>query len=650
VCGIAGALTTDGTAAVPDLDTMIAMLRHRGPDARNHLRSGPCALGCARLSIIDLETGGQPMANEDRTIWTVLNGEIFNFIELRAELERLGHRFRSRSDTEVIVHAYEEFGERFVERLNGHFAFALWDVGRQRLILARDRVGVRPLFYTRSRGLLLFASEIKAILAVAPEAAALDEAGLAQIFTFWAAVGERTVFKGVRSLPAGHLLIVEQGAERLERYWEWSFPEGPGRTDLTMEEAAEGLRALLRDAVRLQSRSDVPVGAYLSGGLDSCGIAALTAEAGADKLRIFSITFDDPEFDESEYQRRMAQHLGLQCSSVRCSDRDIGNAFPDLIWHAETPVLRTAPVPLMLLSRHVRDSGYKVVLTGEGADEVFGGYELFKEGKIRRFWARQPGSHRRPMLFSRLYPYLTHSRVANRHFAHRFFGQRLAETKNPFYAHLTRWTTTRGIFRLLAPELRASLAHVHPEEDLEAQLPANFAKWDDLARDQYVEVKTLLQGYLLSSQGDRVSMAHSVEGRLPYLDHRVIEFVNGLNARYKLRGLREKVLLRRALDGMVPESIRTRMKQPYRAPDCRSFFEFGKALPYVQELTSAANLRHVGYFDPEAVATLVEKARCGRVLGAGDNMAFVAVLSTLLLHEHFFTGRAAGARKPGTWR
>lgn len=641
MCGIAGALLKEGKAAPPDLERMIATLRHRGPDGLNHLHRPPCMLAHARLSIIDLETGAQPIANEDETVWTVLNGEIFNFIELRAELEALGHRFRTRSDTEVIVHAYEEYGVRFVERLNGQFAIALWDIPRQRLVLARDRVGIRPLFYARTRGLLLFASEIKAILAAAPDAAVIDEHGIAEIFTFWGTVGQRTAFKDILSLPPGHVLIVEEGGDRLERYWDWTFPAGAGRSDLSLDAAAEELRALLTDAVRLQLRSDVPVGAYLSGGLDSSGIAALTARISVKPLRTFSITFDDPEFDESNYQRQMAQHLGVEHTAVRCGYRDIGDAFPELIWHTEAPVLRTAPVPLMLLSRHVRDSGYKVVLTGEGADEVFGGYDLFKEGKIRRFWARQPQSRWRPLLFSRLYPYLARSPAANRHFAQSFFGQRLEELDNPFYAHLARWATTRSIFRLLSADFRAGLERARPEEELAAELPSSFRAWAPLARDQYVEVKTLLQGYLLSSQGDRVSMANSVEGRVPYLDHRVIEHVNALSARYKLRGLREKVVLRKALEGIVPQGILERVKQPYRAPDSRSFFQDGRPLPYVEELVSESNLRRTGYFDPGAVGRLVEKCRTGRAPGAGDNMAFVGMLSTLLLHQHFLEGASS---------
>lgn len=641
MCGIAGSLiiNRDSGATHPDLATMIATLRHRGPDGTNHFKSRLCALAHARLSIIDLKTGAQPMSNEDDTVWTVLNGEIFNYIELRAELEALGHRFRTRSDTEVVVHAYEEYGERFVDRLSGQFAIALWDTRRERLLLLRDRVGIRPLFYAYSGGRLLFASEAKAILAVAPEKAVLDERGLAQIFTFWATVGSRTIFKDVMSLPPGHVLILENGRERLERYWDWEFPAAGRWCDLSLEAAAERTRVLLVEAIQQQLRSDVPVGAYLSGGLDSSGIAALARQrAGA--LQTFSIAFDEAEYDESEFQRRMADHLDVRHSTLRCTALDIGNAFPELIWHTESPVLRTAPVPLMLLSRYVHDAGVKVVLTGEGADEVFGGYDLFKEGKVRRFWARHPDSKWRALLFSRLYPYLAHSPVASRSFARAFFGQRLGEVDNPFYAHLTRWSTTRGLFRFLSPEFRSLLEHSRPEDDLQAQLPAQFAAWGDLARDQYIEVKTLLEGYLLSSQGDRPALAYAVESRLPYLDHRVVEFVNGLSPRLKLRGLREKALLKAALKNDLPDSILQRPKQPYRAPDCGSFFVAGHPLPYVQNALSASSLRRTGYFDPQTVERLMQKCQTGRALGAGDNMAFVGVLSTQLLHEHFLVGGA----------
>lgn len=648
MCGIAGSLITDRHSGLghPDMAAMIAVLRHRGPDGMNDYTSRLCALAHARLSIIDLETGDQPIANEDGSVWTVVNGEVFNYVELRDELRLLGHSFRTRSDTEVIVHAYEAYGERFVDRLNGQFAIALWDARRERLILARDRVGIRPLFYMIGGGRMLFASEIKAILAVAPQKPSLDVCALAQIFTFWATVGSRTVFQGISSLPPGHLLVVESGTERLERYWDWTFPVRGESANLPIEAAVEGLRTLLNDSVRLQLRADVPVGVYLSGGLDSSGIAAL-ARPIAGAFQTFSITFDDAEYDETRFQRQVANQLGIRHDALRCTAREIGEAFPDLVWHTESPILRTAPAPLMLLARHVHAAGFKVVLTGEGADEVFGGYDLFKEGKIRRFWARDPGSQWRAALLARLYPYLGRSPVTNRSFARLFFGHSLEEVNNPFYAHLTRWRTTQGIARVLSPELRAQIQAARPEEELKARLPADFAAWDSLARDQYIEVKTLLEGYLLTSQGDRPALAHAVEGRTPYLDHRVVEFVNGLSPRLKLRGLREKFLLKAALADVLPERILSRPKQPYRAPDSRCFFSAGKPLPYVKELLSASSLRRSGYFHPPAVERLLRKVQTDRTLGEGDNMAFIGVVSTQLLYEHFVARRVTSVGAKG---
>src|SRR5688572_9279768 len=352
---------------------MIGTLRHRGPDGNGFHCDGPVGLAHARLSIIDLATGDQPIANEDRTVWTVFNGEIFNYVELRATLEKAGHVFRTHSDTETIVHAYEEYGDDFVNHLNGQFAIALWDSRRQRLLLIRDRVGIRPLFVQRDGQRLLFGSEAKAILAASSQPRRLDLHSLAQVFTFWANIGERSAFEGIRSIPPGSMLVVEHDRETLRQYWSWNHPARADHSGMSFEEAAQQLRGLLEDAVRLQLRADVPVGAYLSGGLDSSVIVSLIRQNRDVPLRTFSVCFDDAEFDESEYQQVMVRHLGTEHTSVRCSHRDIGGAFARLIEHTETPIVRTGPVPLMILSEHVRQSGFKVVLTGEGADEVFGG-------------------------------------------------------------------------------------------------------------------------------------------------------------------------------------------------------------------------------------------------------------------------------------
>lgn len=636
-------LVSTGGAPVAraDLERMIHTLRHRGPDGFGYYQDGPVGLAHARLSIIDLTTGDQPMTNEDRSIWTVFNGEIFNYLELRVELERAGHVFHTHSDTETIVHAYEEYGDRFVERLNGQFAIALWDGKRQRLLLVRDRTGIRPLFIQQDGARLLFGSEIKSILAVSSQPAQIDLEGLGQIFTFWGCVGEQTSIRGVRAVPPGHMLVIENGRQQLTQYWDWSFSGRESLSRVSFEEAAEELRALLTDAVRLQLRADVPVGAYLSGGLDSSIIVSMIRGFSDVPLRTFSVGFDDPEFDERPFQQAMVDHLGTDHTSVQCRGQDIGNIFPRLVKHTESPVLRTAPAPLMILSDHVRKSGFKVVLTGEGADEVFAGYDLFKEAQVRRFWARQPKSAWRHKLLSRLYPYLRHSPVGSGAYSQSFFGQGLEQTGNPFYAHVQRWTTTRRLWNFFSGDARASLAASNPEQQLQRMLPEEFSSWPGLSRDQYVEAQTLLFGYLLSSQGDRVAMANSVEGRVPFLDHRVIEFANKLPPRYKLRSLQEKAVLRRAVHDLLPSAVLNRVKQPYRAPDSQSFFTAGKPLDYVEALFSPEHLRDSGYFDVTAARRLFEKCRTGRAIGFADNMAFVGMLSTLLLDEHFVR-RSAG--------
>ena len=641
MCGIAGILSMSGAPpGEAELAAMIGTIRHRGPDGSGFYRDAEVGLAHARLSIIDLEGGGQPLHNEDRTVWVSLNGEIFNYVELRHRLKQAGHRFSTRSDTEVIVHAYEQYGESFLHHLNGQFAFALWDRRRRRLLLARDRVGIRPLFYTKAAGRLLFASEIKALLACREVPRRLDIGALAQIFTYWSALPPGTAFAGIANLPPGHYLVVDAGGSRLVRYWDWAFPEEGEPEPRSPEACAEELLALLIDAVHLQLRADVPVGAYLSGGLDSSLVAALVKNFSEASLRTFSLTFDDAEFDESAFQREAVRHLGTQNTSLRCTSADVGAAFRRAIWHAETPIVRTAPTPLMLLSQHVRAHGYKVVLTGEGADEVFAGYDLFKEAKIRRFWARAPQSRLRPRALERLYPYLPTSPATAPAFSQRFFGAGLEHAGEPYFAHLPRWTTTRRIWRYFSRDVKAALARFDPYGAFKDTLPDAAARWSGLARDQYAEAHTLLSGYLLSSQGDRMAMANSVEGRFPFLDHRVIEFANRLPPRYKLRGLTEKYVLRKAAQGLLPEAIRQRVKQPYRAPDSQSFFRGGRAEGYVEELLDGARLREAGYFDPQAVQQLLGKCRDGRAVGFGDNMAFVGILSTMLVDDLFVRRKA----------
>jgi asparagine synthase (glutamine-hydrolysing) len=658
MCGIAGCLVTGRASPPPSLEQLKAMaaaMHHRGPDESGLFRDHRAGLAHTRLSIIDLATGQQPLANEDETIWIVLNGEIFNYVELREELLALGHRFRTRSDTEVAVHAWEEWGDRAFGRFNGQWAIAIWDSAKRTLVLTRDRLGVRPLYTCEHGGRLYFASEVKAIFAADPGIPReLDPAGMAQTFTFWSTVPPQGVFAGVREIEPGHVRIVRESATTDRPYWQPDFPasEDEGFTGSLTEAVEETARRLERAVELRMLRADVPVGSYLSGGLDSSLVAALGLRAKGERFCTFSIRFEDAEYDESRYQRMMAEHLGSDHREVVVSRRDIVEALPDVVWHAERPILRTAPAPLFLLSRIVRQAGIKVVLTGEGADEVFAGYDIFREGKIRRFWARQPGSSWRPLLLGRMYPYLSRSPVAQPALARQFFGRGLADWRRPGFAHLPRWQAAQAVQRLFSKDLHDRLVGRDFVGEELLQLPARFAQWSPLAQDQYLEMKILLAGYILSSQGDRMLMAHSVEGRFPFLDHDVVTLANALPARYKLHVLDEKHVLKRVGANLLPVEILRRPKQPYRAPDALCFT--GPSLPgWVEDAVSEQSLASAGLFEPEGVRRLFAKCRAGDApqFSNADNMALVGVLTSQLLHRQFadaVTQRPVPAQTPTT--
>jgi asparagine synthase (glutamine-hydrolysing) len=633
MCGIAGQinLSRDSEISMELLEDMIAALRHRGPDGFGFYRDEKIGLAHARLSIIDLEGGKQPMHNEDKSCWIVFNGEIFNYLELRDILEKRGHRFYTMSDTEVILHLYEDYGVECLKFLNGQFAFAIWDKKEQALFIARDRVGIRPLFYTELNGSFFFASEIKSFFVNRGIKREIDPFALDQIFTFWSTLPPRTAFAGIYELPAAHYMVIKKGRTTIEKYWDLDFrPESGTRTE---EHYADGLRELLIDATRLQLRADVPVGAYLSGGIDSAVIAALIRNYTDTPLRTFSVTFDDKAFDESEYQQQMINHLETEHSSIMCTYSDIGEVFPDVIWHTEKPLVRTAPAPLFLLSRLVRNNGYKVVLTGEGSDEILAGYDIFKEVKVRRFLQKFPESKFRPLILKRLYPYLSHSPVKSVPYAQAFFGSDSSAYPPSFFSHIPRWNTTSKIKTFFSDSLKTALAGYHCVDEL-SPLLSGTSGYDDVSLAQYLEIKTLLSCYLLSSQGDRVAMAHSIEGRFPFLDHRVIEFCCKLPSTIRMRVLTEKYILKESMKGLVPAAILKRDKQPYRAPDAKAFFN-EKMPAYVDDLLSEDNLRETGYFNPKTVSGLAKKCRNNPAFGFKDNMAVVGVISTQLLHNLF---------------
>jgi asparagine synthase (glutamine-hydrolysing) len=635
MCGICGVVQDDGPPDLELLRRMMGRLDHRGPDGNGYFRDERVALGHTRLAIIDTEGGAQPLCNEDSTVWVTFNGEIFNYLELAEELAGLGHSFRTASDTEVIVHAWEEWGERCFSRFNGQWALALWDRRHQRLVLSRDRLGVRPLFLTRTRSGLRFASEVKALFADPEVARELDPVGLDQTFTYWSTVAPRTVFRGVEQLEPGHLAVLDRNGFHRRPYWRISFPDRGREPVPDLHRNTEELRERLIQATRLRFlRSDVPVGAYLSGGLDSSVTTAIIARYTDVPLRTFSLRFADQEYDEGHYQRSVATALGTQHEDVVVRSSDIAEAFPRVVRHTEAPLLRAAPAPLLLLSGLVADHGYKVVVTGEGADEVLAGYDIFREARVRAFWARVPESQRRSRAAELLYPWMARSPGAAPAFARSFFGRNLDPT-DPALSHRPRWDSTAAVKNLLTPELRQEIGD-GTTEDVVRAMPVDSMAWDQLSRGQWLEMTTLLAGYILSSQGDRMLMANSVEGRFPFLDRDVVDFAAGLPAWQKLLGLEEKYLLKRAFADLVPREVLTRPKQPYRAPDAASFF--GTDRPdWFEEVTSERAVVDAGVFRPAMVAGLLAKCTrtAGQRMGNTDNMRVLAVVSTQLVHDTF---------------
>jgi asparagine synthase (glutamine-hydrolysing) len=653
MCGIAGVVNRQAGLKPPSRQMLAAMagaLTHRGPDEFGIYRDQFAGLSHARLSIIDLATGQQPLTNERQTLWISFNGEIFNYLELRDELVARGHRFRTKSDTEVIVHAYEEWGDQAFRRFNGQWAVALWNTESRELVLARDPLGVRPLYVTEHRGRLFFASEVKAIFAADPRIPRrLEPRGLDQVFTLWTTVAPQTVFAGIEEVEPGAVRVYTDRSRRDARAWEPSYPEAGGGFAGSLDDAVAEVRTALEQATSLRMlRADVPVGSYLSGGLDSSLIAALGLRAKGARFHTFSLRFADAEYDESPFQQLMAERLGSDHRDLLVSRSDIARAFPQVILHTERPVLRTAPAPLFLLSKLVHECGIKVVLTGEGADEMFAGYDLFREAKVRRFWAAQPQSASRPRLLERLYPYLQRSPVAQQAMARQFFGRGLELHREAGFGHEPRWRSTSAIKRLFSADLRSQLDGVDTPAALLANLPAQFPRWTALAQDQYLEIHTLLSGYLLSSQGDRMLMANSVEGRFPFLDRRVVALAESLPAAYKLRVLDEKHVLKRAAADLVPATILERPKQPYRAPDALSFVT-PEGREWMSEVASPAALREAGYFDADAAGRLLVK--CAARADAGqfsnaDNMSVVGILSTQLLHHQFVRSLPVASEPP----
>ncbi len=634
MCGIAGFYGSIGQESDSVIKRMLTRIKHRGPDQSGTYSAENIVLGSVRLSILDLEGGTMPISSNNKNLWIVFNGEIFNYIELKEDLLKKGYFFETTSDTEVIVNLYQEYGKDFISKLNGQFAIAIWDKPNQELFLARDRVGIRPLYYTETQNNFVFGSEIKSLLEHPDVQFRLSAKALTQYYTFWTSISPDTAFENIYEVTPGTSMTVSKDGVKSANYWKLPVVEPSDYTYTTVEDAGAKLEELFTDAVRIRLRSDVPVAAYLSGGIDSSVTTSFIKKISPKNLKTYSIGFDEKEFDESSYQNIASEYFKTSHSSITCNAEEIAAHFNKVVWHSEAPLLRTAPTPMSLLAKSVRDDNTKVVITGEGADELLGGYNIFKETKIRRFWAKNPDSKFRAILLKRLYPYLPQMKNANANILKMFFGYKLSETDSPIYSHLLRWNNTTRINNYLSGQYKAQTEGYKPIEHIEKFFEQDLKGLDSLTKAQYIEISLFMSGYLLSSQGDRMAMANSIEGRYPFLDHRIIEFCMSVHPDLKLKILNEKYLLKKMMNGRLPDPILNRSKQAYRAP-IKSVFLSDNIPAHLQELLSEEKISEFGIFDLEKVRLLFNKMKTKNQFSEIDNMALTAILSTQVLYDQF---------------
>ncbi len=627
MCGIAGFLASahDPSRFVPQIGGMLARISHRGPDGAGAAVYDQGAIGAVRLSIVDVEHGDQPMCDPSGRMWIAYNGEVYNHVELRRALEARGCVFRTRCDTEVVLQAWLTWGPECLARLNGGFAFAILDTVSGQMVLARDRFGKRPLFYTRHQDSFLFASEMKAFLAVPDFQFRQDPVQLGSILAQWTPLPTQTGFEGVASLPPGSWMETGPAGTQIRLYTQLRF-DVPPETDEA--HAVARIRDSVHQSVALRLRSDVEVGVYLSGGLDSAIVAKAAANVTGTPPTTFSIAFDDRRLDESDAQTVMARALGGRHHTVRIAPGDIAADFATAVYHAEMPTFRSAFVPMYRLAALTRAHGIKVILSGEGADEAFLGYDLFKETLLRKAWASLDDTTRRSRLAS-LYPHLEHYGADDMVAITGLYQQFATERMPGLFSHELRFQNGRFAARLLrkgADPFAPLLANVADDPDFAALEPVQKAQW--------LEYQTLLPGYLLSTQGERMSLAHGVENRCPFLDPGVVEAAFASNLRFD-DGFTEKRLLRKAFADDLPPEIVQRRKFPYRAPDAAAF-RAGRP-DWLETVLSEGELRKLPFLDHRFASALANKAMTRPLdqISTKEDQAFVFLLSIALLHRNF---------------
>ena len=633
MCGIAGffnsKLHSDQYQNI--ILEMLRRIDYRGPDELGYYFDNRVAIGSVRLGIIDLETGQQPFFDQDGRYGLVYNGELYNYLELKSELENLGVKFKTNSDTEVILRSWIYWGEHALVKFNGAFAFVIYDRISNNALLVRDRFGERPLYYTFLNGVFLFASELKCFFGYPGIKFEWDVSALESVLSTWTPLPEETIFKSMAQVPPGSFLRWSSESIHVEQYYD--IPLDIEQFSSDEVDAAERVRYLLSESIRLRMRSDVQIGTYLSGGLDSTIVTKLAAEQSSLPINSFSVSFNDKEFDESQYQHEVSRYLGTKHESLVVSNRQIAEFFPQCVWHAETPLFRTALVPLYLLSKRVNGAGIKVILTGEGADEVFLGYDIFKESLIRFDWPTLSSAEKGGRI-AQLYPYLRHFSAENIKALAVVFDRFSSNSDSSLFSHEMRFQNSKFALQLLRPNVAVAFNGVRRYLEKHEKVKS----YKLLQRAQWLEIKTLLAGYLLSSQGDRMSLANSVENRCPFLDHNLIKFASSLPVSMRLKdGVNEKYILKQAYKNLIPNSIIERSKQPYRAPDVGAFL--GRDRPeYVNALLDPDRLSQIDFLNLDFCKRFIFKMfsrQNHEDISPRDGQTFINLLSIALIDDQF---------------
>ena len=633
MCGITGVVDLSRSRVVdePMVRRMARSLHHRGPDQDGFYFDERIGLASRRLSIVGVDNGRQPVSNEDGTVFAVFNGEFFDHIEVRQSLIEKGHRFRTTTDSEIIVHLWEEYGDQFLDHLKGQFAFALWDTKKKIVYLARDRFGIVPLHWSVSKNWLLFGSEIKAILSSGLIKAQPDIQGLDNIFTFFCTPGKRTAFQNIQSLEPGHCLKIDLSQDNPQvvdrQYWDFDFPDRWDHRPVRNEAALmDELQDRLQDSVRLRLRADVPVAAYLSGGVDSSLINSLVREVTPDRYSTFTARVNKGP-SEADLAASFAKTLESEHHDVNCDSSALSTVFPEVIKAADAPIADPNAGSLFQLSKAVSDANYKVVLTGEGADEAFAGYFWYK---LRFILGRLDFKFFKPYQWlAKFFFQKTYSKAPRGEF------DRINQVTGGYHAHVMAYHCTSVTRWRLLNEDTLNAVQQEPAYDQLGIDTQRIRRWHPLNQSLYFGYKTMLPGLLLNPRGDRPAMANSVEVRYPFLDEKLIDFCSGLHPSMKLKGLRrDKYLLRRVAKTRLPARIQSRRKKMFRAPFADTFLNNPPA--YVEQLLSEESLTKANYFnvaDINNLLNMLRKNKLSRAIRLFGEMAMCTALGTQLWHH-----------------